>query len=276
MKIPELKPQQIWVTVAILCFIIPGFFPLGTPFQMSDIVLEIYALVDSLPEGSIVVIGGSGVFAFDLECATGTIACVRQMNRNGLKIVLAPLGTEAVQLERYIIDMARIDTSFGGSAEYGVDWMALPYLPGGSSALVSLLNDVHGTVSTDVYGTPLADLPLGQEFNSWEDIALWICPHWGYSTIVRYCTAERGIPSIYFATSGGYSLASPYMAAYPGLSFLTNGYLGGAQYEKLEGIKGLGHAVIDAYQVLSLLFIGIWVLGNLTQYYTNRQEELAK
>lgn len=272
MKIPELKSQYIWITIAIICYIIPGIFPLGTSFPMSDTTTEIYDIINNLPEGSVVAIGGSGVFAFDLESSAGTIPAIKIMARNGVKIINVPLGTEAVQYEKFLIDASRVETKYGGTMEYGVDWIQLPYLPGQASALVSFLEDVESATKVDVYGTPLTDIPIMEHIQNWEDIDLWICPHWGFPLIVQYVTGERGITSISFAQSGAYARYSPYMMSYPGQVFMTNGFLGGAQMELLVGMKGLGHAAIDAYQLLSVVLVGFVILGNLTMYTSNEEE----
>jgi len=272
MKIPELKSQYIWATIMILCYVVPGFFPLGTPFPMSPVTENIYQLLQNLPDDSIVVIGGSGVFAFDLESSAGTIPALKIMAQKHIKIVNCPLSTEAVQLEKYLIDGSRIEKKYGGTYEYGIDWIQLPYLAGSPGSLVSFLNDVHKTCPTDVFGTPLSELPLGQRLHNYEDIVLWICPHWAFPDIVQYVTGERGIPSISFAQSAAYSTYSPYMMTYPDKVFMTNGFLGGAQMETLVGMKGLGHAVIDGNQVFSLVFLFFVILGNVT-WIVNREEE---
>jgi hypothetical protein len=272
MKIPDLKSQYVWLTVALLAYLIPGVFPLGTGFPMSDTTMEIYEIVKNLPEGSICAIGGSGVFAFDLESSAGTIPALKIMAENGVRIINVPLGTEAVQYEKFLIDASRIEKKYGGTLEYGKDWIQFPYIPGGSSGLVAFLEDIHTSCPVDVYGTPLDELPLGQELTNWEDIDLWICPHWGFPTIVQYVTGERGITSISFAQSGAYSTYSPYMMSYPGQVYMTNGFLGGAQMERLVGMKGLGHAAIDAYQVLSILFVVFVALGNATAFTTEEEE----
>jgi len=272
-KIPELKSQYIWATILILCYIIPGIFPLGTDFPMSPVTLEIYDIINNLPEGSICVIGGSGNFAFDLESSAGTIPAIKIMAERGVKIINVPTGTEAVQFQKYLIDAARVETKYGGPMEYGVDWIQFPYIPGGTSAFVAFLNNPRAVTTVDVSGVPLDDMPLGLEFQNWEDIDLWICPHWGYPTVVQYVTGERGITSISFAQSGAYSQYSPYMMTYPGQVFMTNGYLGGAQMERLVDMKGLGHAVIDGYQILSLLYVAFVILGNLTEYTKSEEEE---
>jgi hypothetical protein len=61
--------------------------------------------------------------------------------------------------------------------------------------------------------------------------------------------------------------------SYPGQVYMTNGFLGGAQMEQLVGMKGLGHAAIDAYQVLSLLFVVFVALGNATMYTADEGDE---
>ena len=229
--------------------------------------------MEGLPEGSVVFIGGSAVFAFDLESSASLIACLKQMARNNLRAVFAPFGVEAVQFHKYCIDAARIDEKYGGNWEYGVDYVQLPYMPGGAAAYVALMDDVHNAVASDVGGTPLNDLPLMQEVLNHEDIDAWICPHWAFDMIVRYVVAERGIPGIYFAQAAAYANYVPYMMAYPGMVWMTNGFLGGAQYETLEGVPGLGVAVVDSYAIMSVVYVGFIILGNITMYQSMGKEE---
>lgn len=271
-KIPELKSKYIWLVVLIV-FIVPVLTPIGAPFEMSEITIEIYNFVDGLPEGSIVIIGGAYVFAFDLESSAALIACLRHMARKGLRIVNAPFAVEAVQFQKYCVDAARVDEKYGGPWKYGRDYVQLPYMPGAAAAYVAFLEDVHTAVATDVEGTPLSELPLMNDLRSHEDIAAWICPHWAFDYVVRYAVAERDIPGIYFAQAAAYAGYSPYMMAYPGKVWMTNGFLGGAQYEKLEGVPGLGHSVVDAYAIMSAVYIIFIVLGNITMLSRMGEEE---
>jgi len=270
-EIPELKSQHIWVV--ILCvYIFTSVYPIGVPFRMSEATLKAYNFIDSLPPGSIVIMGGSGVFAFDLESSAAMIAAIKHMARKGLRLVALPLGTEAVQFQKYCIDTARVDEKYGGPWKYGVDYAVLPYIPGGSAAVVSFLTDVHALVSTDVMGNPISKLPIFEDLHDYRDIALWTCPHWGF-WIVRYVTGERGIPMIGFAQAAAYALYSVYMMIYPDKVWLTNGFLGGAQYEKLVGIKGLGHAAMDSYSLISIFVVFFVILGNLRLLSSIKEEE---
>lgn len=257
----------------MLVYIVTCTIPIGASFEMSDITIEIYEFIDALPAGSVVFIGGSAVFAFDLESSAALIACLKHMARNKLRIVCAPFGVEAVQFHKYCIDAAGVMKDRGGDWEYGVDYVQLPYLPGGAAAYVALMENIHTAVATDVAGTPLNDLPLMQEVLNHEDIDAWICPHWAFDMIVRYVVAERDIPAIYFAQAAAYANYVPYMMAYPGKVWMTNGFLGGAQYEKLEGVPGLGCAVVDSYAVMSVVYVGFIILGNITMYQNRGEEE---
>lgn len=271
-KIREIKSQHIWGFCLIL-YIIPILVPIGSPFQISEITLKIYDFIEDLPEGSIIVMGGSGVFGFDYEPGAAMIASIIQMSRNNLRLVGIPLGTESLQLHKYCVDTAKVLEKHGGIWKYGEDYVQLPYIPGGSAALINLLDDVRQVVTVDAYGTPLDELPLMDDFKNYEDIALWICPHWGFPTIVRYVTGPRGTPTVMFAHAYSYSVFAPYMMMYPDKVWMTNGFLGGAQYERLVGIKGLGHAAVDSYTIISLAYIGFVILGNLTMLARRREEE---
>jgi len=273
MKIPELSSRAVWAVLLVI-FIVTSIIPMGAPFVISEYTLEAYNLFEELPEGSIVVMGGAYVFAFDLESSAGMIATLKQMARLGHKLVCAPLAVEAVQYEKYCIDMARVDEKYGGPWKYGVDYVILPYIPGGDAALVSFLEDVKATVSVDVAGTPLSELPLMDEFNNWEDIDVWALPHYGVTSIARFVVGERGIPMIHHAQAASFAGDINYMAIYPGLVFATNGFLGGAQYERLEGIKGIGHAAVDGYYLVSAALIGFIILGNATMLTETEEEEI--
>lgn len=272
MKVPELSSRIIWLVV-MLVYIFTCIVPLGAPFEMSDITIEIHQIIEDLPADSIVVIGGSAVFAFDLESSAALIACIKQMARNDLKIVCAPFGVEAVQFQKYCVDAARVDVQYGGKWEYGVDYVQLPYMPGGDAAFVAFLDDTHNAIATDVAGTPLNDIPLMKDFLNYESIDAWICPHWAFGTVVKFAVAEKDITGIYFAQAAAYANYVPYMMAYPGKVFMTNGFLGGAQYETLEGVPGLGCAVVDSYAIMSAVYVGFIILGNITMYQSMGEEE---
>lgn len=261
--IPELKSQYIWVVI-LLVYIGTGIFPLGSPFQMSTATVDAYNYVQTLKPGSICVLGGGNVFAFDLESSAAMIAAVKQIARQGLRMVEFPTAVEGITFHHYCVDAARVDEKFGGPWRYGRDYVYLPYVAGGTAvAVVAFLTNVHATVSTDIFGTPIDQIPLMKDFHDYKDMALWFMPHWAAETYSPYIVGERGVPMMYFSQAQGYVAAAVYMNIYPGKMWVTNGFLGGAQYEQLMGYSGIGHAAVDSYSVLSIVVLGFVVLGNL-------------
>jgi len=272
MKIPELKSQYIWVVV-LLVYVLTGMVPLGSPFQMSEATLKAYNYIESLKPGSICMLAGGNVFAFDLESTAGQIAAIKQLARRGLRLVSLPLGIEGIAVHKYCIDAAHVDEKYGGPWKYGRDYAILPYTPGGTTTVVRFLTDVHTTVFTDIFGTPISQLPIFKDLRSYKDIALWFHPHWAAESYAIYVTGQFGVPFMYFSQAGGYLPAAVYMNIFPDKMWVTNGFLGGAQYEKLVGAPGLGTAAVDAYTLLSAVFLGFVVLGNLRLLASTREEK---
>lgn len=271
-KIPELKSQYVWLVI-LFVYILTGFVPLGSPFQMSQATIDAYEYIDSLPEGSICMLAGGNVFAFDLESTAGQIAAIKHMASKGLRLVSLPLGIEGIAVHKYCIDAAHVDEKYGGPWKYGVDYAILPYTPGRYTIVVQFLTDVWSVATTDIYGTPIDQLPIFHDLHSYEDIAAWFMPHWAAERYTPYVIGQFGITFVYFSQAGGYLFAAVYMGVYPGKFYVTNGFLGGAQYEKLVDAPGLGHAAVDSYTLLSAVVIVFVVLGNLTLLTGIRKEE---
>jgi len=230
---------------------------------MSEATVRAYDYVESLKPGSICVLGGGNVFAFDLESSAGQIAAIKHIARKGLKLVEFPTGVEGIIFHRYCIDAAHVDEQYGGPWKYGRDYVLLPYVPGGTTAVVAFLTNVHNLISTDLFGTPISQIPLMNQMRDYRDIALWFMPHWAAETYSPYIIGERGVPLLFFAQASNYVTAAVYMNIYPDKMWVTNGFLGGAQYEKLVGAPGLGQSAVDGYTLLSGAFIAFVVLGNI-------------
>lgn len=275
MRIPELKVQYIWVIV-LIGYLIPSFVPLGMEPRISEITKTVYDTIESLPPGSIVMCGGGGVFAFDLESSAGLIPALQQMARLKLRVVFYPMWIETMQFSKYCVDTTRVDQKYGGPWKYGTDYVILPYIPGNEVGLTAFLKNPHGTVSTDYAGIPISQLPLMNDLNSSKDIALWICAQWDGVTILRYVTGEFGIKVLWFAQSSAFAAFNPYMQIYPGKVYITNGVLGGTQYETLVGTTGLGHAALDSNAIFMIMFIGFILAGNLTLIYGKSKKEEGK
>jgi hypothetical protein len=272
-RIFEIKSEYIWA-IAFILVVIPLMFPIGTKVEMSPMTKEIYDNIQDLPSGTIVVTGGPGVFSFMLENAPAFIACIKQMAQQELRLVNIPLGTENIPFFQYCITAAGVDEAQGGPWKYGEDYVSLPYLPGYSSGLVAFLNDVHKTIATDIKGTPLSEITLMQDVTDASSFAYWIdCSGYFVPNLARFAIGQYDLPVIGFIHAYYYAVYGPYLAMYPGQIWFTNGVIGGAQYEALMGFKGLGHSSVDAYQLISIYYYVLFILGNVVLYIQKGGEE---
>jgi len=266
-EIPELRSEYIWA-VAFVLFLISILFPLGTRVEMTPMTEQIYDNIQKLPKGTIIATGGPGIFSFMLENSPAFIACIKQMARQGLRLVNIPTGVENIPYFKYCIDAAGVDESKGGPWKYGRDYVALPYIPGGTAGLVAVLKDVKKAVATDIEGTPLSQIPLMQDVKDASSFAYWIdCSGYFVPTLAAYVIGQFKVPVIGFIHAYYYAVYSPYLAMYPGKIWFTNGIIGGAQYESLMAYKGLGQSGVDSYQLISIYFFVLFALANVTVYF---------
>ena len=152
-----------------------------------------------------------------------------------------------------------------GDKKYGVDYVVLPYVAGGETAVAALASSIHDLITEDYYGSPLQTLPLMEEADSAEDFDLLIeitSGGPGYAEYLRQWQSPYGITMIV----GCISLMAP--GAYPYLesgqfSGLITGVRGGAEYELLVGKLGAGTRAMDAVSISHLFVIASIAVGNI-------------
>lgn len=271
--LPEIRSEYIWA-VAFIIFLIPTLIPLGTQVEMTPMTLDIYSRIQALAPGTLILTGGTGVFSFMLENSPAFIAFLKQAARQHLRLVQLPLGIENVPFFKYCLEAAGVDESAGGPWRYGRDYIVLPYLPGGDPSRVLFLTDVKATVHTDVYGTALSQIPLMSDVKDAKSFAFWVdCSGTDVPSLTRISIGMFNLPVIEFCHAYYYPVWSPYLTMYPGKMWLTNGIIGGAQYETLMNYSGLGHSGIDAYQLISIYYFVLFFLGNITMYLRREWKE---
>jgi hypothetical protein len=272
-QIKEIRSEYIWA-IAFLLFVTTTLHPLMTKVIVTPGVQDIYNRIQALPRGSIIISGPGGVFSFMLECSAAFIACIKQMARQGLRLISLPLEVEYVPFYKYCIDAAGVDESAGGPWKYGRDYVALPYIPGGTTAMLAFLNNVRSIIYTDIYGTPIDQIPMMSDVINYKSFAYWVDTSGYYiPTLSMWQVAQYNLPLIGFIHAYYYAVYGPYMAMYPGKVFLTNGIVGGAEYEELMNYSGLGQIGVDSYQLVSIYFFVIMILGNAVMFLRRGEEE---
>jgi len=258
-KIETLPSRVIWLII-FLCFFIPIAHPIGLPaYPISETTLILYNYLEALPQGSVVLMDASVGFANMPDSGVPMVAVMEHLTRLPVKVIYRPRIAEST----LVLQKVQGDLNIANRKVYGVDYVNLPFVEGVESALLSFLSDIYASVQTDLYGTPIGDVPMMKDIHSGQDIKIAICTISGYADMeVRVYSVTNHIPlaCLNFGGSG------PYMEIYMNSGLmLTNlsGLRGGADYEKLISKPGVGIAALDALSLNYLSIFTLIVLGNI-------------
>lgn len=270
-RIQKLDRRIIFLTVAA-AVILPLFFPLRLPIDVTPPVQRLYDVIEGLPKGSVVLISvdydPSG--APELDPATWSI--MRQCFSRDLKVFVMGLWATGVPL-----GMRALERVGAGEyeKEYGVDYVNFGYIPGGAIALVNLGRDVYNVCREDVYGTAVEDIPMMKNIRSAGDFGLVISmsmgvpgsDQWIWYYHARYrgnlATAQTaiGAPKYYQYLQTGQLVG------------LIGGMKGAAEYERLVDNYGLATVGMDSQSAAHMLIIAFVVLGNVIYWIEKRRKK---
>ena len=271
-KLLDMDPRIIYALMFIaLAF--PILFPVMLPMDIQDYSQVAFDFADGIPEGSIVIVeGGLGAATYP-QGGPGLVAQIVHMLSKGVKMVFFSLGTEQNVWTMTAIETALEKLPAGVSAENGVDWVHLGYIPGQESGVAAMTNDIRSVLNVDYFGTPLDSIPLMNGVNDATAFAavLW----WGGSEGsipwgVRQFVTPFNIPMTGMCTTNEVPNYTPYINAGQ-LQGLIGGVRGSAEYEYLIEIPGpaLGQAMATNFG--GLLWAVLVVLGNIL-YFVKRTQ----
>lgn len=253
-----------WILVVLI--IIPLVTPLGLPIPISDATRKFYDVLNSLPEGSVVILDNSaGVIAW-AEIGPATIAVTKFLIAKNFRVIIwSTTAAEVGSLtEQYLLGLFE-----DAGKQYGVDYVLIGYIPGAVSALATLAKDIHYP-RTDFYGTDLETLKILENVETAEDIdavvlseaggeggyyvGQWVAPY--RTTLLDICTG---------------ALVSERMIAYNAgqIKGMVTGARGGAEIELLTGYLGAGISSADVLSVTHLYLLLLVIAGNIA-YFAER------
>ena len=270
-RIQNLDRRIIFLTVAI-AVILPLFFPLRLPVEVTAPVQQLYDVIEGLPEGSVVLISIDYDPSGAPELDPATLSVMRHCFSRDLKVFVMGLWATGVPL-----GMRALETVGAGeyNREYGVDFVDFGYIPGGAIALVNLGRDVHNVCREDVYGTPVDEIPMMKRIKSADDFGLVISMSMGVpgsdQWILYYHARYRGN----LATAQT-AIGAPkyYQYLQTGqLVGLIGGMKGSAEYERLVDNYGLATVGMDSQSSAHLLIIAFIVLGNIIYWMEKRRKK---
>jgi len=267
-----------WVFLFVLLSVIfPLLFPLKLKLDTTPPVKNIYNFVNSLPEGSVILLSFDYGPSTETELNPAAVALARHAFKRKLKIVTMALWPMGAQMSRN--EMNKVVTDLKNNQnmnlEYGRDYVNLGYKAGGSVLLMSLKDGFAQQFPTDMDGRPLSDLPLMNRVKDYNNCSMVVSLSAGVPGIREYiiivssqfkrqvagaCTAVTA-PEMYTFLDSGQLLG------------LMGGLKGAAEYEKLiDYDDGDARKGMDAQSVVHLVITLFIIFSNVIYFIDKYQQ----
>jgi hypothetical protein len=229
-----------------------------------------------VPEGGVVVFGFQ---VMKLEAYKGKEdvmkAIMSVVHSRGLKAVCLSLGAIAPLIFEDIYERNNLEEIYG--LTYGVDYVITPFISGEETAMASFAADTWSTMASDLFGTPIQNIPLMQEVRSAEDVDLWWFASYSAGNIdqaVRQWGWAYDQPIIMAFQSYG---SAAYAYPWPLVGVL-DGIRGEAEFEYMSGFPGAELARYEGQSTAGITMLSTIAIGliyyNLTRK-TVREEEFS-
>ncbi len=264
----KLDRRWIFLVVALLV-LLPLIFPLQLPLSVSGPARRFYQAVEDVPNGSIVVLAGDYDPASAPELLPMTTASIRHLMRKDCRIIALQLWEGGPPL----VDAALHQIGDELGKKYGTDYVNLGYKSGREAVMPSFGNSFSRTFPNDYSGTPVSQLPLMREADTFAQTALFVNISAGYPGTKEWVQQVQGRFNVRMV-SGSTAVQAPEI--YPYLQSgqvlgLLGGMAGAAEYEKSIDWPGPATKGMDAQSSAHLFVVFLILVGNAI-YFTRRRE----
>jgi hypothetical protein len=267
--------QRIIYLMLFIALAFPILNPIILPMEIQAYSQQAFDFADEIPADSLVLVEGGLLAATYPQGGPGRGVQIVHMLENDVNLVFFSIGTEQNVWTMTAIETALEKLPVGVSAEEGVDWVHLGYVPGSESGVAAFANDIRSVISADYNGNPIDSIPMMEGVNDATAFSavLW----WGGSEGsipygIRQFVTAYDIPMTGMCTTNEVSNYSPYIDSGQ-LQGLIGGVRGSAEYEYLMDMPGLALGQAMATNFGGLLWTILVILGNLFYFIARKEEE---
>lgn len=273
MKTSILVERRIIFTVLFIAVALPLVFPIGWKTEVSGYTEMAYDLVESTPEGEVVIIS----FDYDPSTMTelqpmGEAMIVHAFKRNH-KVITTALWPMGVQMAEQALEKVLLDYP---DKIRGTDYVNLGYKVGGMVTIQAMGRDLKEVFPRDTRNTPYEEIPLLSDIRRLKDIA-WISSlSSGVPGLKEWMMVARDSYDV--PVTGGCTAVSapgffPYVNEQRQLTGLLGGLKAASEYETLIGRKGSATSKMDSQSVAHLLILVFIGLGNIKAFASKRRKK---
>jgi hypothetical protein len=276
------EDRRVVFLLIALAVVIPMVFHLPGIVATSPIVKAIFNKIESLPEGSKVLLSYDYGPATVPENQPMADALCRSVLVKNLKLYIMAVWATGERQAQLTIDSV-IVKEFPNKV-YGRDYVHLGYKAGNQGLINALYQSIKGMYTTDTKGTPIDSFPIMEGVESLRNMDLILCVGSGKPGIKEWIqfAGDRGnIPVAGGVTAVEATLLYPY---YPRqLLGLMGGLQGAAEFEKAlvdhyprfratstKAVQNMGPQTIAHLVIIVLILV-----GNII-FFATRKKQVGK
>lgn len=257
-RLMNIDRRLIW-GLLFVALSIPLIKPLGLPLSIGAQTQSVYDYVEALPSGSKVFLSMDTDPSAQGEIGPGSIALFNHLAKKGMKVYAVGFNPGGPNFFEALAQQSLL-----AGKEYGTDWVNLGYLAGGQAALAAMAKDIPGAYPNDFRGNVTTSLPIMEGLVDVKSIALAISitSSDGFRWWIQQVGDPYGVPLATMCNMVDAPQIMPLVQSKQLLGVIA-GLRGGAEYEKLVQVLGLGSAGMDAQSVAHMLVLVLVALGNI-------------
>lgn len=248
--------------VMAAAIVIPLLLPVPLPINITSMARDLYQSIEDLPEGSVVLVSVDYDPTAKPELEPFHIALFHHLARRKIRMVVVSLWPAGPPLTEQVVEQVGIFTKYG--LKPGVDFVHLGFKEGRQIVMADMGRSLRATFPLARDGTPVAEIPLMQEVDTYSDFAMLIDISGGSPGVKEYVQvvqSQYGVPMIGASTAVSGPDYVPYYDSGQLLG-LAAGMKGAAEYEQLVHRPGEATAGMVAQSSSHLLLILFIVFGN--------------
>ncbi len=227
---------------------------------------KMYDYIDSLPEGSVLIVSFDHEASSLPEIRPLALAIMRHAFKRNLRLIGTALLAEGTGVGYRLMQQ----TAREYHKQYGLDYVYLGFKPQFIAAILSMGESFSKTYPEDYLGRVYGDIPMLANIETYDDIAGVISiadgsltTHWMEYGGSRYHVRISAMVTAAMVTTYDPYLSSGQMYA------MVGGLRGAAEYEKLLAVGGGGERGMLAQTVSHLYVIVLIIAGNVA-YFRSR------
>ena len=272
-KLGNVDRRWIFLIIAIVVMY-PLFKPLGLPIRPTESSSQVYAVINTLPEGSKVLLSCEYGPSTKPEIHPMTISVLRHLFERGHQVYVTCLWSDGQFMAREALEQVAENEY---NLTYGEDYVLLGFRPGNEAVVKGIVSDIRKMYTFDSRRTPIGDIPMMDGIKNIHDFDFIFSASAGYPGTVEWvqlAADPTGIPMSTGVTSVQVNEVMPYVDSGQ-INGILAGMPGAAEYEALIGKAGIATSGMDAQSIAHIVIVLFIIFGNIA-FYLERQRSKKK